>query len=271
MHGAGFGDASRTSSNEEEGMMVKRFLQSTGVIAGAVLLALAGCADTQIESESTAATTSNRLVQWGAANPQILGTTTDAGNILDFSGTGLAGGTTGEATLLYGEAYVTDGTTGAVSELTADSLIAFSGIMSGYDPSIEATIDETLDCSTELNGYLDDVIGSDDSERAATFVLRGVFDQIQYVVDKGVSQDADLLTIADLTATMVGVKSGLYVTGDSYVLDDGLIGLGEYPLHLHFITDDREIGGHVRSCSLVSGEIEIALANTFEIQMDFSN
>ncbi len=251
-------------------MMVGRLTQSAGAIAGAMILALAGCSDTQIESGSTETTGSNRLVQWGAANPAILGTMTDAGSILDFSGTGLAGGA-GEATLLYGEAYVTDATTGVVSELTADGLIAFSGIMSGYAPSIEATIDEALDCSTELNDYLDDLIGSDDSERAATFVIRGVFDQIQYVVDQGVSENADLLTVADLTATMVGVKSGLYVTGDSYVLDDGLIGLGEYPLHLHFLTDDREIAGHVRSCSLVSAEIEVALANTFEIQMDFTN
>lgn len=235
----------------------------------AVGLVLAGCSDADIVSGSEEAGSTNRLVQWGAANPTILGTMTDAGSILDFSGTGLAGGV-GEATLLYGDAWVTDDT-GAVSELTADGLIAFSGIMSGYDPSIEATIDGPVECGSALNDVLDDIIGSDDSERAATFVLRGVFDEIQYVVDMGVSEDAEVLTVSDLSATMVGVKAGLYVTGDSYTLGEELIGLGEYPLHQHFITDDRSISGHVRSCTLVSGDVEIALANTFEIQLDFSN
>ncbi len=235
----------------------------------AVGLVLAGCSDAEIVSGSSQAGSTNRLVQWGAANPAILGTMTEAGSILDFSGTGLAGGT-GEATLLYGDAWVTDAT-GAVSELTADGLIAFSGIMSGYDPSIQATIDDPVECGSALDDVLDDIIGSDDSERAATFVLRGVFDEIQYVVDMGVSEEAEVLTVADLSATMVGVKAGLYVTGDSYALGEELIGLGEYPLHLHFITDDRSVSGHVRSCTLVSGDVEIALANTFEIQLDFSN
>lgn len=249
---------------------MKRLMRGRGTAVLGAILVLVGCSDAEVVSSTPTTTTTNQLVQWGAANPSILGTMTDAGSILDFSGTGLAGGD-GEATLLYGEAYVTDGMTGAVSELTADGLIAFSGIMSRYEPSIEATIDETLECGTELNEYLNDIIGSDDSERAATFVVRGVFDQIEYVVNAGVSENAELFTVADLTATLVGVKSGLYVTGDSYTLGEELIGLGEYPIHSHFITDDREVSGHVRSCTLVSGEVEIALANTFEIELDFSN
>lgn len=240
-----------------------------GIVVLATTAGVIGCADTTIESTSSE-TSTNLLTQWGAANPTILGTMKEAGEVLDFTGTGLAGGD-GEATLLYGDAFVTDATTGAVSELTAEGLIAFSGIMSGYEPSIETTIDESLDCSTELSDYLDAIIGSDDSERAATFVVRGVFDEIKYVVDKGVSEDQEQLNVVDLNATMVGVRSGLYMTGDSFTLDDSLIGLGEYPLHLHFITDDREVSGHVRSCSLVSGDIEIALADRFEIQLDFSN
>ena len=230
-------------------------------------VAIAGCSSSDDGSFGVGA---NRLVQWGAANPQITGTTTQAGAILDFEGTGVAGGE-GEVILLDGMALVSDPDTGEVSILDLDHEIAFAGIMSGYDPTIETSFDDPIDCGTELNDYLNEVVGDSDSERMATFRLRGTFDDVSYVVDKGVSADQEQLQLSDLEATMIGVKAGSYVTGGSFELGEELIGLGEYPIHLHFVTDDLQVVGHVRSCTISSGSVEIALANTFDVRLEFEN
>lgn len=234
----------------------------------AAFIVLAGCTDSGNGSFGGGA---NRLVQWGAANPQITGTMAQAGGIpLDFDGTGVAGGD-GEAILLDGLALVTDPDTGEVSVLRKDTEIAFAGIMSGFDPTIEASFDEPIECGSELNDYLNGVIGDADAERMAAFRLRGVFEDVSYVVDKGVSAGQEQLHLSDLEATMVGVKAGSYVTGGSFTLGDELIGLGEYPIHLHFVTDDLQIVGHVRSCTISSGSVEIALANTFDVRLEFED
>lgn len=215
--------------------------------------------------------TENRLTQWGAANPTYLNATIAAADVLDFDGTGLAGLPTGEVILIDGKALVTD-SSGTVSVLDGDDSIVIAGVTTNFVATSTETTTESITCDG-LNDYLNDIVGDDEEDRIATIVIRGTLTSVDYVVEAGVSQDPDLISGSDLDVTIVGIKNPYYFGDDSWTIDeDTTVGIGEYPLHLHFITEDESILGHVRDCTLASGaQIEIGLVNTFDLRMDYSD
>lgn len=239
------------------------------ILACAVLL-LVACDDDSGSSSSDSELV-NHTVQWGADNPTYLEATTTASEVIDFAGTGVAAITDGEAIVFDGKAFATD-SSGEVRELVDDDTIIVSGITSNFQATATSTATESIDCQDDLNDYLNEIVGEDEIDRLATFTIRGSFSTIDYVLDNAVSEDTTVFSVDSAFATMVGFKNPYYFGDDTLTIDDVTVGLGEFPFHLHFVTDDEAVMGHVRDCVIDPGsEIEIGLVNIFDLRMNYGD
>jgi alpha-acetolactate decarboxylase len=206
----------------------------------------------------------------GAANPTVVKQLAmEAGEVVDFHGIGLgalAGGK-GEFVLLDGSGWSTD-SDGNVSELGPGTSLFYFGVMSHYAPTGQAPLANEVSCLSNLKDLLNEKVGTDQTERMAVFKLEGRFDSVKFVYDDPFHPKPTTLT--DVSGTIVGTKSGAYVTGDAFTSGGIEIGLTEYPFHAHFVADDRSTVGHVLDCKISQGTVEWALADTYDLRLPFS-
>lgn len=236
------------------------------ICSGLILMA---CGDDNASSSDLGPV--NQTFQWGAANPTYLSAEAVPSEVIDPSGVGVGGTNDGEVIVFGGKALATD-STGEVHELSDDDSIVVSGVTTNFQPTYTTVTTETIGCQDDLDDYLNDVVGDDEVDRLATFTIRGNFSSIDYVVEKGVSEDSTLFNVENVSGTMVGIKSPYYFGDDTFVIDNITVGVAEYPYHVHFVTDDETVVGHIRECEIDPGsEVEIALVNIFDLQMNYGD
>ncbi|MEM7009622.1 MAG: acetolactate decarboxylase, partial [Thermodesulfobacteriota bacterium] len=213
----------------------------------------------------------NRIFQWGADNPTYLTSRAKPSEVVDPTGIGVGGAPGGEIIVFGGKALITD-SSGAVSELDDDDEIAVIGVMSNFQADYTTVTTDTVGCEDDLADYLDDIVGDDEVDRLAVFLIRGTFSSIDYAVEAGVIEDTPIFSIEDVSGTMVGYKSPYYFGDDTFVVENITVGIAEFPWHVHFISDDETIMGHVRECEIDPGnDVEIALANIFDLQLNYQD
>lgn len=213
----------------------------------------------------------NYVFQWGADNPDYLTARAVQSEVIDKSGIGVGGAVGGEIIVYEGKALITD-STGAVNEMTDDDQIAVVGVMTNFQADYTVVTSEAIGCQDDLNDYLNDIVGEDEDDRLATFKISGTFSSIDYAVQAGVIEDTPISTVENITGTMIGFKSPYYFGDETFVVENITVGLAEFPWHVHFITDDETVAGHVRECEIdVGNEVEIALANIFDLQLNYGD
>ena len=236
------------------------------VLISSVLM-LKACSD----GSATDTSNVNRIFQWGAANPTYVSAEAVPSEVIDPSGVGVGGTTDGEIIVYGGKALVTD-STGTVNELTDDDSVVVSGVMTNFQADYTVITSAAIGCQDDLNDYLNDVVGDDEVDRLAAFTIKGNFSLVEYVVEKGVSDDSALFTIENVSGTMVGIKSPYYLGDDTFEIDNISVGVGEVPYHVHFVNNDETVVGHVRECEIDTGnDVEIALVNTYDLQLDYGD
>lgn len=235
-----------------------------------IALMLAAC-DSASGSSPKKPELENHAVQWGAANPTYLSATATVSEAIDPSGVGIGGSTDGEIVVLNGKVLGTD-SSGVVSELGLDETLVIAAVVSNFKATVTNTTTETLNCQDDLDDYLNDLIGEQAEERIAAVAISGNFSSVDYVVIYGVSAESPIYNVENVSATLVGVKVPYYFGDDSWEINGITVGVGEFPYHYHFVTDDETVLGHIRDCDIDAGsEIEIGLVNIYDLRMNYSD
>lgn len=234
-----------------------------------VFFILAACNDSA-ESSSEDTNDENHTVQWGVSNPGYLKSDVIARDAIDTNGVGVAGSQNGEVVILNGKALATN-SDGEVTELDENDSLAVSVVTSNFTADIVNTTTENLNCETDLNDYLNELVGDSETERIATVIITGYFPFISYVTDSAVSESTPINTVEHIQATIVGFKSPYYFGDDSWEENGISVGIGESPYHYHFVSDDETVLGHIRDCDIDTGStIELGLVNIYNLRMDYS-
>jgi acetolactate decarboxylase len=154
-------------------------------------------------------------------------------------GLGTLNGLNGEMIALDGSFYRAD-VDGRVHPIAPEEKTPFA-VVTNFEPTIEMRIDGALSHS-ELLERLDELIGAGSSSCAIR--LDGPFEFVQarsvplqtppYRPLTEVVAEQHVFELRDVAGTMLGFRFPAYVEG---------IEIGGY--HLHFISDDRSLGGHV--------------------------
>lgn len=154
-------------------------------------------------------------------------------------GLGTLNGLDGEMIALDGHFYRAD-VDGNVAAVAAETKTPFA-VVTGFTPSVDAKIDGPLE-HDELLAELDRLIPAD----AASCAIRvdGHFELVRarsvprqsspYRPLTEVVAEQHVFELADVTGTMLGFRFPIYAEG---------IEVSGY--HLHFISEDRDRGGHV--------------------------
>jgi acetolactate decarboxylase len=167
----------------------------------------------------------------------------------------------GEMIALDGAFYRAD-VDGAVTPVAAETLTPFAAV-TWFDPEIEHVIDAPLD-HEHLLGELDGLAG----DAAASFATRidGRFDLVHarsvprqappYRPLPEVAAEQRVFDLANVSGTIVGYRFPAYAAG---------VEVTGY--HLHFITDDRDRGGHVLDLRIRCGTLRIDRASDLHVEL----
>jgi acetolactate decarboxylase len=176
-------------------------------------------------------------------------------------GLGTLNGLDGEMIALNGRFYRAD-VEGNVAEIDAAARTPFA-VVTRFEPSVEASISGPLEHEALL-ARLDELIPSD----AASCAIRldGRFERVKarsvprqhppYRPLTEVVAEQHVFELVDVTGTMLGFRFPTYVEG---------IEVSGY--HLHFISDDRDRGGHVLG-SRCAGELRVRLDPSSDLHVE---
>ncbi|MGH3145828.1 MAG: acetolactate decarboxylase [Rubrobacter sp.] len=168
----------------------------------------------------------------------------------DF-GLGTLNGLDGEMIALDGRFYQVRAD-GRARPVDGQTMTPFA-VVTVFEPDIHKTLSEPVDFGA-LCGYLDRVLG--DEPWCCAIRVDGHFDRMKtrsvprqtqpYPPLLEVVESQPTFEFRDVEGSLVGFRFPLYAQG---------INVAGY--HFHFITDDRDAGGHVMDCSLVRGELHV--------------
>lgn len=191
--------------------------------------------------------TINALLAGGYEGHVRLDTLSQAGDI----GLGTFNHLDGEMVLLDGIFYQVD-VAGRVREMPQDTLTPFAAV-TRFEPDIFATVDQPLDLNG-LQEMLDDLVP--DLNRFAVIRIEGDFLRIRtrsvaaqtppYRPLAEVVKTQTVFDLENVSGTLVGFRGPPFVSGWNVP-----------GYHFHFLTQDRDTGGHVLSLDLRRGRIQI--------------
>ena len=262
--------------------MISRRFAYSGMIALVAAVASAAAVGAALRSEPFSfqlppAPSTNYLLQVNAANPAIL-TTSDvgeldlsvrAGDFIDFGGIGVGAlaGADGEFVLLGpGDGWMSD-PSGNVTRLTDETELLYFAVMSGFEATGEIDLDG-VGCMDDISTIVEDLNGPDNLQRMTLFRIDADFDELEFVYSDPFEEEA--LTLEGISGTMVGTESATFVTGITTEAYGSEFGLSEYPWHLHFVSADRTVVGHVTDCKIATGSLQYALVDTYDIRLPYS-
>lgn len=178
----------------------------------------------------------------------------------DF-GLGTFAGLDGEMVVLDGSVYRVD-VSGEVAAVGDDAGVPFANV-TFFDVDTEGDLSSLPDLASlaaALEGMMPDV--------GAFYAIRieGVFETLTlrsvpgqeppYPVLANVIAQQAVFEYSNVTGTLVGIWM------------PGMVGeLGVPGMHMHFLSDDRAIGGHVLDCSLVKGRAALDETPVFEVYL----
>lgn len=162
----------------------------------------------------------------------------------------------GELVLLGGVIYRVgiDGRPGVVDEPRTTPF--FQAVR--FSPQRHSSVPPGTTC-TELLALVDDLAGTSDGLLAVR--VRGSFEAVTFrsvppqeppylPISDVIAADQVQFPLSDVTATLVGFRGGRDV-----------LGIGAPGLHLHGVTNDRAVGGHVLSCT-AGADVRLSLQVT---------
>lgn len=196
----------------------------------------------------------------------LLGGTMRAGDLLEHgdSGIGTLHGVDGEVIIVDGEVYQAD-QTGKVNHITdMDAMIPFATVHNNNDATEKITLQ---------NVDMDHIDVIDERKLANNFsaiVLRGDFDHVKVrVAPKASEPFPSLLELAEnqpvfdrdnVSGTLVG-----YYSPELY---HGVVAAG---WHVHFLSDDREFGGHVLDFNAAELSGDLTVFADYELHLPIDN
>ncbi len=176
-------------------------------------------------------------------------------------GLGTLNGLDGEMIALDGGFYRAD-VDGAIHPVAAEEVTPFA-VIASFEPSIETTI-EGERSHGQLLARLDELIPADASSCAIR--LDGRFDLVHarsvprqhppYRSLTDVVAEQHVFDLVDVAGTMVGFRFPAYAEG---------IEVGGY--HLHFISEDRSVGGHVLDSHASGLRAQLDPSNDLHIEL----
>jgi acetolactate decarboxylase len=167
----------------------------------------------------------------------------------------------GEMIALDGSFYRAD-TDGQVTPVAPRTLTPFAAV-TWFEPEIEHRIDTPLD-HEHLLGEADRLV----ADTAASFAIRidGDFDLVHarsvprqtppYRSLTEVAAEQHVFDLAEVSGTVVGFRFPAYAEG---------VEVTGY--HLHFITDERDRGGHVLDLRIRSGTVRVDVASDLHVEL----
>jgi acetolactate decarboxylase len=172
----------------------------------------------------------------------------------------------GEMVLLDGIFYQIDAQ-GKVNEMPGDTLTPFAAVTQ-FEPNIFADIDQPVNLEG-LGKMLDNLVP--DQNRFVVIRIEGDFLRIRtrsvpaqtppYRPLAEVIKEQTVFDFENVTGTLVGLRCPAYVKG-----------LNVPGYHFHFLTQDRQAGGHVLSLYLGNGWIQIdSLHDWFKMRLPGEN
>jgi len=167
----------------------------------------------------------------------------------------------GEMIALDGRFYRAD-IDGLIEEVSPQERTPFAAL-AWFEPSIERAIEGPLS-HAQLLAELDSVAA--DPDASCAFRIDGEFDSVRarsvprqlppYRPLSEVIADQHVFELSDVTGTLVGFRFPAYSAG---------IEVGGH--HLHFISADRERGGHVLEARLRAGVAQFDLAGELHVEL----
>lgn len=162
----------------------------------------------------------------------------------------------GTFTALDGEMVALDGdfyqvrTDGKAHEVDDDMLVPFAAVVF-FDPDLTEPVDDSLSCQ-DLQARIDVILPSD----SAAYAIE-VEGQFSAVTTRSVpAQEQPYPSLSEAVEQQVEFDLGA-VEGSlvGFRLPSYMEGANAPGYHFHFITDDRQAGGHVLSCQ--AGGVEV--------------
>jgi acetolactate decarboxylase len=176
-------------------------------------------------------------------------------------GLGTFNGLDGEMIALDGRFYRAD-VDGRVTEVEPTALTPFAAVV-WFEPTAGHEITEAVDHEGLLRA-LDALIGA--GQASCALRIDGEFELVRarsvprqtppYRPLTEVVAEQRVFDLREVAGTLVGFRFPDYAEG---------IEVGGY--HLHFISDDRERGGHVLDCRMVRGIAQIDLASGLHVEL----
>jgi len=171
----------------------------------------------------------------------------------------------GEMIILDGNVYQmkSDGTVTTIDEATARATIAPFAMATRFQPSAKTT--SPIKDKQQLSTLVSDLV-PDSKNHFLALRVDGVFRAItvrtvpgQTVPHERLKQLAEHQvshTFESIRGTVIGFRSPAFMQGISVVGD-----------HLHFISEDRSLGGHILACE-ADGEVAIAAASISKFHLE---
>jgi acetolactate decarboxylase len=167
----------------------------------------------------------------------------------------------GEMIALDGSFYRAD-VDGRVTPVAPQTLTPFAAV-TWFEPEIEHRIDAPLD-HEHLLGEVDGLVG--DAGASVAIRIDGDFDLVHarsvprqtppYRPLPEVAAEQHVFDLADMSGTVVGFRFPAYAEG---------VEVTGY--HLHFITDERDRGGHVLDLRIRSGTVRVDVASDLHVEL----
>lgn len=179
------------------------------------------------------------------------------------TGIGTAEGLDGELIILNGIAYQAKAD-GTVIQPDEDTLIPFANVHQ-WDPASEVDLNQ---CSTS------DIMGVIEAEHLTNtmvgLTVAGEFDMVKTRAVKKQNKPYPTLakTASEQAVFQKNSISGMLV---GYYTPGLYEGMGVKGLHLHFISEDHQFGGHVLDFEVVSGELAYQAFSDFQLHLPVDN
>lgn len=226
-------------------------LVSVPAVLAAILVVLASCApldDTGSSSEGEGLFQVSTISALSAGRYDGLMSYEDLEEHGDF-GLGTFEALDGEMVALDGDFYQVR-SDGVAYPVEGDQMTPFAAVIN-FDADEEATIDESLTCQ-DLQARIDSLLPSGD----APYALR-ISGEFASVLTRSVAPQEPPYPPLDeaLEGQIEFPHSNVEGTIVGFRLPETFAGVNATGYHFHFITDDRESGGHVLDCQSTSVDL----------------